>query len=518
MRCFSGHLPPFVRCLAACVLFVALFTPAFARATIPATPVMTLYEFSGNLDVPYYTIESFEARGASRAAGTLAQGSSVIPCLVIKNGKALTDASGTPYVGFKVVVDAREAGPASAETFQKAVEERRSLAVRNHHCDGSVKYVINVRELYDLEKTPFFDPPAEAGYERAGALGPAQGELDEVVRAFHDSRQCEQANRFLIGRRDALAKAWEGFISEQGRRWPKAQLERAKHLDYTMRTAIYEAHLDRGCSAYGACERNIVALSIRNRGRKACSRYQGCVFPDDFQGVSSKISQYNIWDEFLAQISGLTSCFLSSRASHRLERVRRMYEQNVGDVQVILFGDDRDLTAIFPGNALGVLTDLRHYYHAPAMGKCFPQHERVEYISGAVAQQGDDFALIANTRIKVGASAGEGYRFKEFVVKLEDDRDVIAIEDNYPGFTVDSRKVGFGRSSRCAPYGIPPGCPLKKIERYRKTPTWLRAGQPVAISCAVRDRGTACAGEGEKTSVRVGGACDTQMRPVVGVR
>jgi len=34
-----------------------------------------------------------------------------------------------------------------------------------------------------------------------------------------------------------------------------------------MRTAIYEGHLDRGCNAYGACERNIIALSIRNRAQ-----------------------------------------------------------------------------------------------------------------------------------------------------------------------------------------------------------------------------------------------------------
>ena len=40
------------------------------------------------------------------------------------------------------------------------------------------------------------------------------------------------------------------------------------------------------------------------------------------------------------------------------------------------------------------------------MGKCFPRHDRVEYMSGAVAENGGDFALIADTRIQVGARTG----------------------------------------------------------------------------------------------------------------
>jgi hypothetical protein len=186
-----------------------------------------------------------------------------------------------------------------------------------------------------------------------------------------------------------------------------------------MRTALYEGHLDRGCSAYGACERNIVALSIRNRGN-SCLGGQGCGYPGDFQGVSSKVSQYNIWDEFLTQISGLTSCFLREDLSGEgvrstaeapldfnadyYKKIRAMYEQNVEEVERILFGDDRDLAKVFPGTPLGDLKRLRHYYHPPAMGKCFPE-PRVEYMSGAVASRGDDFALIANTRIRCGEGA-----------------------------------------------------------------------------------------------------------------
>ena len=66
-----------------------------------------------------------------------------------------------------------------------------------------------------------------------------------------------------------------------------------------------------------------------------------------------------------------------------------MYAQNVGDVQRILFGTDADLLELFPGASLDDIKRTAHYYHAPAMGKCFPQLEGVEYMTGAVASRGE---------------------------------------------------------------------------------------------------------------------------------
>ena len=45
------------------------------------------------------------------------------------------------------------------------------------------------------------------------------------------------------------------------------------------------------------------------------------------------------------------------------------------------------------------------------MGKCFPDEPRIEFMSGAVARRGGDFALIAGTRIEVGEKRGGGYEF-----------------------------------------------------------------------------------------------------------
>lgn len=492
-----------------------------AWSAIPAAPVMTLYQFNGALDVPYYAVDDFQRFGPSAPAGYLAQGTSVVPCLVIRNGNALTDTTGTPYAGFQIVVDARTATPSSTERFKQAVGQRQNLMVDNHHCDGGVRYVMDVRRLYAMEKAPFFDPPAAK--TTGSPAGRMQGELDAIVRAFHNSPDCEDANRDLIGRRSALQRAWDRFVREHRSEWPGSRLDRAKHLDYVMRTAIFEGHLDRGCNAYGGCERNIIALSIRNRGRGVCLAGQGCSGEGDFQGVSSKVSQYNIWDEFLTQTSGLTSCFLrdglnaSARADY-YAKLQGMYEQNLGDVQRILFGDDQDLTEIFPDNSLADLKSLRHYYHAPAMGKCFPNHDRVEYISGAVARRGSDFALLANTRIRVDQKTDGGYRFRSFLVEAAEDRDEVDIVDRYPGFVVDGRKVSLKGPASCPPYGIPRGCPFERVGRYRTTPSWLNSGKPLELTCRIKDRGATCQGPGSVVTARVGGVCDTQMRPVAGIR
>ena len=492
---------------------------------VPATPVMTFYKFNGPLDVPYYDADSVGRDGAGLPAGRLAQGSSVIPCLVMRGGQPLTDAKGTPYVGFDVVVDARTATAAATDRFKSTVAQRRAMTVENHHCAPGTDRVIDVRNLYPLDKAPYFDPPPARLPPASTPVGRSQ--LDQIVRAFHNSPDCRDANAELMGRRYALQRSWEVFAQGNRGRWPASAIEQAKHLDYTMRTAIFEGHLDRGCNAYGGCERNIIALSIRNRGRESCARGQGCRSPGDFQGVSSDVSQYNIWDEYLTQVSGLTSCFLrddlapgkAPPGAERYAKLQGMYEQNVGDIERILFGTDADLEAVFPDNALSALKSVKHYYHAPAMGKCFPRHDRMEYISGAVASRGGNFILLANTRIHVDERAGSGYYFRDFVLDAQEEEDVIDLVDRYPGFVVDGRKVDLKPSAGCPPYGIPRGCSFGGgVGRYRKTPSWLEEGRPIEITCRLKDRGASCQGSGTSATARVGGLCDTQMRPVAGVR
>jgi hypothetical protein len=500
------------------LVLLVLCISSTAWADIPATPVMTLYRFNSALEIPYYSSKNFLDTGPSEPVGTLAQGSLVVPCLVVDDGLPLTDSKGVPYVGFQVIMDSRTATPASVEHDRNAVLQRQALTVANHHCEGGVQYVLDARRLFAMTKRPFFDPPPPTKVSKAAT--PPRGELDQIIRTFHNSTDCNGTNRRLTGRRDALQGAWDRFIGDQQNRWSNSSLQRAKHLDYTMRTAIFEGHLDRGCTAYGACERNIIALSIRNRGLESCAKRQGCEAPGDFKGVSSSVSQYNIWDEYLTQISGLTSCFLRDdlAGERNYSKLQGIYAQNLDDVQHILFGNDQDLTAIFPNNSLSDLKNLRHYYHAPAMGKCFPNHDRVEYMSGAVARRGNDFVLIADSRIKVDQKTDGGYFFRNFLVREDAARDIVTVVDNYPGFVVDGRRVTLKAPSRCAPYGIPGGCRSNEIGRYRKTPSWINGGNPLELKCRIADQGETCQGEKVSKTVEVGGVCDTQMRPFTGVK
>lgn len=496
---------------------LALLMSCNLLAAIPATPVMTVYKFNGPMDVPYYDADRFATAGTSAGrAGTLVQGTSLIPCLVLRAGEPLTDSDGTPYVGFEVVVDPRTATADATEVFKRAVAKRQELMVRNHHCSASVRHVINVRELYALEKAPFFDPPRPSGRQKASG---GSSELDRIVREFHHSDECAAVNHNLTRRRQALAQAWETFSARRSDLGATATLARAKHLDYVLRTAIYEGHLGRGCNAYGACERNVIALSIRNRAIGQCQRGQGCNFAGDFQGAASAPAQYNIWDEYLTQISGLTACYLRSdlAETERYAKLQAMYAQSVADAEQILYGGEAGLKTVFPDNSLSDLTSTRHYYHAPAMGQCFPNHDRVEYMSGAIARNDDDFALIANTRIEVGSKSGSGYAFKLFRVTAEPDRDVVRIEDRYSGFLVDARKVSLKPSASCPPYGIPSGCRSAGTGRYRKVPNWLYDGDPVELHCRIQDRGETCQESGTRREVSVGGVCDKEMRPVARV-
>lgn len=499
------------------VLFAPLFILSTAGAEIPATPVMTVYQFNGPLAVEYYDVDRFVREGTrSAAAGTLAQGTSVVPCLVIRDGQPVTDSGGTPYVGFEIVVDAREATHASSARFTEMQAQRAGMNVPNHHCRADVEHVVSARTLNVLQRAPSFDPPRREGGAtvRSGA-----SDVDAVVRAFHGSPQCEGANRRLMRRREALAQAWDGFTAANDERWPAGTLRRARQLDYVMRTALYEGHLGRGCGAYGACERNLIVLSIRNRAIERCLGGQGCRSEGDFEGVASTVSQYNIWDEYLTQTSGLTGCFLRNdlRGEAHYGRLQAMYEQSAGDAERILFGGVDDLESIFPETPVSELTRLRHYYHPPAMGKCFPDHPRVEYITAAVAQRGDDFALIANVRVQADERDGAGYRFRQVTLDEEGGRDVLRLVDRYPGFVIDGRALQFEKSARCTPYGVSRSCRFDRIGRHRKTPPWLSSGDARALTCRVRARGESCRDEARVETVRVGGACDIDMQPVLGV-
>jgi hypothetical protein len=261
------------------------------------------------------------------------------------------------------------------------------MRVQNHHCGPErARTVLNVRDLYALEKPPFFDPPGKGDQKAAEREG--KSTLDRSCAAS-TTRRSAPGQQALLGRRDGSPRPGTASSPQHGR-WDKTTLARAKHLDYTMRTAIYEGHLDRGCSAYGACERNVVVLSVRNRAVGQCLKRQGCRFGGDFQGVASDVSQYNIWDAYLTQISGPDRLLPAHRPGQQglLRPHPGHVRQNVGDAERILYGSDADLRDMFP-RQFHVRPDRAAPLLSPAgHGQVLPAADRIEYMSGAVAENG----------------------------------------------------------------------------------------------------------------------------------
>lgn len=486
-------------------------------AAIPAAPVLTLYRANGPLNTPYYDVDRFMRTGTPARSGTLAQGTSVVPCLIVRDGKPVTNKRGRPYIGFEIVVDPKTATRRSTLKFKRAHAQRKSLKVNHHHCGQGVRYVADIRHFYDLDNAPFFDPP------RRGSVPPAKGitPVDQIVREFHASPHCDQANRKLLGRREALAKAWERFINERRGRQDPTVLEQAKHLDYGMRTALFEGQLDGGCTAYAGCARSIVALTLRNRAHEMCRQREGCRFPGDVQGVASNPSIHPTWDRYPTQVSGVTSCYLrADLAEHPYyHRLQAAYGQIVTDAETILFGERDDLAQVFPSNPLNDLLNTRHYYHAPSQDKCFPGTENLAFIRGAVARYGNSLALITDMRVQIGQRNADGFLFQELEIEARADGDRTRLNDGYRGFALDPRYVRPQPLEGCLPYGVPPLCERDTVTRHRILPEWVSKGRPLGIQCHTQDLGQSCASPAgsKRVDVEVGGDCDTRMRPIAEV-
>ena len=75
-----------MRRAAAAAIGFELVLVATAWAVIPATRLMTVYQFDGPLAVPYFDVDRFVREGPVTPAGSIVQGSAVIPCVVVRAG------------------------------------------------------------------------------------------------------------------------------------------------------------------------------------------------------------------------------------------------------------------------------------------------------------------------------------------------------------------------------------------------------------------------------------------------
>jgi hypothetical protein len=513
-----GH-PPVLAGSTRGLAFILVGLCAEAAWAVPAAPIMTPYRFNTRRATPYYSTVSVMSQKTPKRVGVIEQGTPLVPCVPLVNGQALHSSSGTPYVGFSVLLDIKKATAQSLELLGKRRLEQSRLQVLNHHCPALPKHVLKLKTLILAKSALVIEPPLSDLPSKKKVLLGKTSALEDVVRAFHASSQCVMAQSSLLDRRLSLKSAWSSFAKAHAAVVDKAKMSRARSLDMVLRTSLFEGHLDRGCSAYGACERNIIALSIRNRALGRCAAWQGCREKGDFEGVATSISQYNIWDIYPTQVSSLTGCFLRKELSRdpHYAKLQNMAAQSLGDLEAILFGDETRIAGLFPDNAMRQLKRLRHYYHPPAMGKCFPQHPRVEYISGAVARSGSNYVLIGNSRVSIGLKKTQGYLFKSFKWKSQARDDKIEIVDDFPTFYLDPSDVSLRQSRACTPYGVLPGCKFESIGRYRKPPYWAKSGKTLRLKCRVNSADASCAAPMTLSEVEVGGVCDVDMQPISGV-
>ena len=382
-----------------------------AAAEIPATPVMSLYQFNGAREVPYYAVDDFRAQWPGRPAGTLAQGTSLIPCLVIRDGEPLTDAKGTPYVGFELVVDARKA------TGQRT---RMPSSAPSPGARGSWYAIITAARRCSTSSTcassmPWRRRHSSTRPEAGGRQEAGKGGLDAIVRAFHNSSQCADANRSLLGRRGGPGVGLGGFSSDQSRRlvrgdWPGPRGSTTRCAPPCSRVTWSAAATPMG----PASATSLPCPSAIAPGRAAPAR-QGCRRNGDFQGVSSNVSQYNIWDEYLTGISGLTSCYPARRPGRRA-----LLRQAPGHVRPEPAGRGghpvRQRRGPARGSSPGRRSRTSRICATTTMPRpwasAFPTTTGSSSSPGPWPRKGGDFALIANTRIQRRRQGGRGLQLQ----------------------------------------------------------------------------------------------------------
>ncbi len=509
------------------ILFALLLPAKAETARIPSAPLMTTTRSdNAQQGIPIFRIGVADSdESPKETKESLEVGSILATCIPLRKGQPILDKDGLPFLGYRILFDPRQASAKSSSLINEELHHIMAQKVLNHHCAASQLDVVQAKNLIGRAVAPWLQPVTKAipniqppGRERppsekVGSLS----KHDLLIREFHQSDECLNANKDTRNRRENLEEAWYRFIAKMTGRWSKSDLMESHHLDTTIRTAIFESNLKQACSHFGLCERNIIALTIRNRAVEKCDQRKGCRYHGDFHGVSSLPSQYHIWNESYTQSGELTSCFLRAGAAGNT-RIRQVYLRSISDIDQILFAGDEGLMAVFPGTSLSELKRVQHYYHPLGMGKCFPDRPNARLISMALIRNGGDHALIVGQYVNLDDANPLGRTFKVLnVTTTPDGFDRIETKDSYPGFRLDPAIAPKPELERCKPYGAPPGCTWGKVGCFRRLPSWATDGQPIKIQCRSTATDENCQGASRTIDLVIGGPCDRRIQPIMGV-
>ncbi|MCO5143434.1 MAG: hypothetical protein M9962_10135 [Oligoflexia bacterium] len=229
--------------------------------------------------------------------------------------------------------------------------------------------------------------------------------LDQALRQFH-STMCTVEGVS----KDALLKKWQKFIESKESADAKQIAKNAQHVDIVARTIMGEAQTESHLYDPNSiqilknkifhpmavsCQRDIIALSIRNRAMTNQFSAYGHRYLGDFTGAASTGSQYNAWFDNLVPHASyrITSCFYSANEKYLKSRFSRdksykTYQQRYQSLikrLPLIFGiekqenkaaseDNRYLNKLFLANRgskqnnsadinANIVASFRHYYH-----------------------------------------------------------------------------------------------------------------------------------------------------------
>jgi len=180
-----------------------------------------------------------------------------------------------------------------------------------------------------------------------------------------------------------LQQGWSRFGAENATRWSSEALgRRGSSTSRCGRPSSRDTSTADAMRTVLASATSSRCPSVIGRANRAASG-QGCVSSATSKAWRRMFRSYNIWDEYLTQVTRPDLLLPAPRHRRQRRQARRHPCAPRSPMSsAILFGDDRDLEAVFPRSSLGNLKALRHYYHPPAMGKCFPDYPQVEFMAG----------------------------------------------------------------------------------------------------------------------------------------
>lgn len=363
-------------------------------------------------------------------------------------------------------------------------------------------------------------------------------EIADLAFEFHNSSHCDEINRHARGepsRTEQLLAGWQAFIDKKsggtchpGPPGPNPlcnRLNRARDVDILTRTAVFEADGTNTNLARNKCEKQFIALTIRNiaysqdcaNPKARWSVKSGCRYVGDVTSVATKPSEFNIWFPRESLTTRITGCFMradadlvewpKSKMISNPERAKRafqvrkedylrtfesMVEMTDPDAQVArLFRVTRNQKELPAAEEHSVLGELKFYYHPVGMDKCDPSvYDKTVFVSmGYVTKNGRHY-LMSGLRFTPGSATDHGVAV-ESIYPLERRTKSVGAPDEWTnefdslrGGLISEGQVDRSMNNTCWPSRTS-RCPTVGSLGPRKMPRWAMSpeNESYHLSC-----------------------------------